>query len=372
MHSGQPAGPRVLVHLPNWLGDVLMTTPLLTYLADAFAARPAASRPSLHLAVNRSWSMLFAADPRLSGQLVLDRGDRHGGVAGLWRLAADFRRGAYDAVLIGPPSLRAGLAAALARIPVRVGRASDARGPLLRPALAVVPRGSRHFSREMLELGQALLDTLGLAAPALPAEGLPLPAVPGCDSVPAAVAGADKPLWVVAPGTTYGEAKTWPVARVADFLGFAVGQAGVRVALVGDAQASGFAAELRESSGLAWSRELKLPADVIDLTGRTSLRDVVSILKSATAFVGNDSGLMHLAGALGLPTVGIFGSSNPDWTHPLGRRTAAVCATGFACRPCYRRTCNQPTFCLETVSATEVLGRLNEVLARKPAPGEGV
>jgi len=364
---------RVLVHMPNWLGDVIMSTPLLNFLARAFAAVPAAARPELHLGICRQWSALFANDPRVRVSLILDRQGRHGGLPGIWRQAADLKQGRYDAIVLGPPSLRAGLTASLAGIPLRVGHATDGRGVLLNRALPRGPRGSRHFSFEMLELGLALLESLRIPAPTLPTEGLPLSSLPGWAGLPPEMAGvtAEYPLWVVAPGTTYGEAKTWPSDRLGEFVEMAGGDVGARVVLLGDGATGDFVAAMRRASRLSWTAELSAPGQVVDLTGRTDLAQVVQVMKAASAFVGNDSGLMHLAGALGLPTVGVFGSSNPQWTHPLGERTAAVVAEGFSCRPCYRKTCNQPRFCLEDVTATTVMNRVQELLAASADLGKG-
>ncbi len=364
---GRTKAPRVLVHLPNWLGDVVMTTPLLNILSEAIARLPDIERPTLHLAVRKPWSVLFADDPRFDDVLPIDRGGQHGGLAGIWRQALEIRRGQYDAVILGPPSFRAGLTAGLAGVSCRVGYATDGRGLLLNQGLAAGPRGSRHFSFEMISLGLSLLENLQISAPALPTSGLPLATLPGCAAMVATSGVGDRPLWLVAPGTTYGEAKTWPLSRMAEFVELAATEA--RIVLVGDAQASDFAVAMRRESPLLWSEDLSVESQVVDLTGQTNLRQVVQLMKSASAFVGNDSGLMHLAGALALPTVGVFGSSNPDWTHPLGARTAAVVAEGFECRPCYRKTCNEPRFCLETVSAASVMATVHKLLAT-PVPSQ--
>lgn len=105
-------------------------------------------------------------------------------------------------------------------------------------------------------------------------------------------------------------------------------------------------------------------ADVIDLTGQTSLTDAVDWLGRSQLYVGNDSGLMHVAAAMGTPTIGLFGSSSPEWTRPAGPRVAVIAAEGFPCRPCYRRTCNQPVFCLGTVDASRVLAAARDLLGR--------
>ncbi len=365
---------RVLVHLPNWLGDVVMCTPLIDFLARAFAAVPADERPELHLALRRPWSVLFADDPRGRVSLLLERDGRHRGVSGIWRQGADLKRGRYDAAVLCPPSLRAGLAAALAGIPVRVGFTTDGRGLLLNPGLSRGPRGDRHYSLEMLELGAALLARLRIPAPSLPEGRLPPPSLPGCAGLPAATVGQGplSPLWAVAPGTTYGEAKTWPLERMTEFVEIVGAELGARVVLLGDARTAGFVGEMRRESQLTWTDDPSATAQVVDLTGRTDLGQVVQVLKTATAFVGNDSGLMHLAGALGLPSVGIFGSSNPAWTHPLGERTAAVVAAGYPCRPCYRKTCNQPRFCLEDVAARTVVESVQALLAADSDPGKAM
>ncbi len=364
----------MLVHLPNWLGDVIMTTPLLDFLATAFQAVPDAERPTLHLAVRRPWAVLFEEDSRVSDVLLIEREGKHGGLSGIWAQAQMMKQGNFDAVVLCPPSLRAGLAAALAGIPLRIGHATDGRGLLLKPGLARGPRGSRHYSFEMLELGLTLLESLDIPAPTLPAEDLPLPSLSASEAAPNKIGeGLDGcPLWVVAPGTTYGEAKTWPRSRMGEFVELAAGQEGARVVLLGDAHTTDFVAAMKSASNLTWTDAMENTGEVVDLTGRTDLRQVMQIMKSATAFVGNDSGLMHLAGAMDLPVVGVFGSSNPDWTHPLGKRTAAVVAEGFACRPCYRKNCNQKRFCLDDIPATTVLARVRQLLANTPAEDEVV
>ena len=194
--------------------------------------------------------------------------------------------------------------------------------------------------------------------------------LPAWEAVPAAEVAAGPPVWVLAPGTTYGEAKIWPLEQARRFADLAVAERGVRLVLLGDAAAAGFAAAMRQGSASPWRETLAGPAGIIDLCGRTSVAEAATLLRGARAFVGNDSGLMHLAGALGVPTVGLFGSTNPAWTAPLGPRTRVLAAEGFSCRPCYRRTCNQETFCLATIDAGAVLAAVDELggAAAREAP----
>lgn len=359
---------RVLVQLPNWLGDTVMSTPLLGVLVAAFEALPEYQRPDIYLALRRPWVPLFIEDPRLAGIIVVERRGAHQGLAGVWRLSRNMQTYRFDAVIVCPPSLGSAAAARLAQIPERIGYATDARGFLLTSALALGPRGGGHFAYEMIDLGLELLCRMGIEAPVVPRQGLPLASLPGCGG--RGVAG-ERPLWVVGPGTTYGEAKMWPVDRVAGLVAAAVLEEGVRVVLLGDDQSAEFVAAIKKKVGLSWSTTLAGGAEIVDLTGRTDLSQVITILNSATAFVGNDSGLMHLAGALGVATVGVFGSSNPQWTHPLGRHTTALAATGFDCQPCYRKRCNQPRFCLDTVSGSQVMAEVRDLLRIMALSGEG-
>lgn len=362
--SSPAADGRVLVVAPNWLGDVVMTTPLLSWLD---AARRAPGGPSLHisLAVRAAWAPLFAGDERCDELIVVQRPGRHDRVAGILRQAAQWRAGGFAAALLGPPSLRAALTAALAGIPRRIGRRGDGRDAFLTQRLERLPRGSRHFSFEMMDLGLALADASGWDRAQLPPPDAAGPARlrrSGVEAPP--LEAPDRPVWALGPGTTYGPAKTWPVGPMASFLTAAVTEEQVRVVLLGDRGAVPLVAALRRSTpSLRWAAGPHDDAEVMDLTGATSLPEAVAWLLRCELYVGNDSGLMHVAAALGTPTVGLFGSSNPDWTRPRGSRVAVVTADGFACRPCYRRTCNQPVFCLETVEGRQVLDVARGLLA---------
>lgn len=362
-HPDPRSGLRLLVLAPNWLGDVVMYTSLLSFLHEKRDRITAAigRTVTIHLGVLRSWAPLFRNDPRIDEVVILERDRRHRGIRGTFRLASLLKQGDFEAIILGPPSLRTALASWLARIPCRVGYRHDGRTPFLTKSLSPVARGSLHYSREMIELGHAWLESLGLGQ-MVSLENENPPALPGCDALPPVDMGAGPPVWAVAPGTTYGEAKTWPVHRLGDFLERAIGEAGVRIVLLGDEAARGFTSSLRERFRQSWSEETHSPAAILDLTGKTDLLTAAGVLKSAAAFIGNDSGLMHLAAALDRPTIGVFGSSNPDWTAPLGRRARAIVPAGFSCRPCYRKTCNQAEFCLDTVTGDAVLAAVLDLV----------
>jgi heptosyltransferase-2 len=186
-----------------------------------------------------------------------------------------------------------------------------------------------------------------------------VPSLPGVAATAPAPVGDGPPCWLLGVGATYGAAKAWPTARMAELLRLAVRERGVRIVLVGADEARPQAARLRAAGeDLPWRTTLPGGAAVVDLTGRTDLGGLVALVRAAAGYVGNDSGPMHLAAALGVPTVGVFGSSSPRWTAPLGPRAEAVAATGFACHPCFLKRCPREVFCLDTVAAATVVDRL--------------
>lgn len=358
----QHGAPRILLLAPNWLGDVVMTTPLISLLSRArFGARDV--RADIILAVRRAWLPLFEADPRVAAIFPVERSGRHGGFAGIWRQARDLGRQKGDAIILGPPSLRAGLVSRLAGIPQRFGYRTDGRGLFLNAGLDFPGRGHGHYSDQLADLGRALLarlqgrvaDSVGAATgPLLP--GCARQAMPGWDEGP--------PVWALGVGATYGGAKAWPRAKVLEFLALVVNRHRVRLVLLGAGPAY-----LGDSpDGLAVRRELAGDAGIVDLVGRTSLPQVCDLLARSRVFVGNDSGLMHLAAAMATPTVGLFGSSDPNWTAPLGNRTRVLKPEGFACSPCFRPECNQAQFCLDALAADGVLLAVEDLLECRTQP----
>lgn len=344
---------RVLLVMPNWLGDVVMTLPALATLASAGA--------EVHVAVRRRWRSLLADDPRIASLIVHERGEDDAPT----RLAARWRRLRPAGVLLGPPSLRVAAAAALARIPVRVGHRADLRARLLTHAVPLErPRGMVHYADQMDRLARELLRALALP-PDLPAPGWPRAAA--FDGTAAADLDDGPPAWVLGVGTTFGPAKTWPAARMAEFARLAAAECGRRVLLLGDRAAAPFVAQMRDHGGAAWRDGIPGGPGVVDLVGRTELPAAAALLKAGEVFVGNDSGLMHLAAALGRPTVGLFGSSDPDWTAPRGPWVRVVAAEGFPCRPCFRKTCDRPVFCLDTIAAAPVLALASSLVASAQA-----
>jgi len=358
---------KLLLAAPNWLGDLVMATSLF----DLFTfgeKQYGIPRPDLYVSVRCRWRPLLANDPRLAGLVDYERTGRHAGMAGVYRQAALWRDASPAAVMVLPPSLRAGAVARLSGIRTRIGFRGEGRDLLLSHAVARPKRGAMHYAEELQRLYRIWADVcMGITPP----EMLPVP-VPRLmiahDSAAPSGAETGPPIWVVAVGSTYGDAKTWPTDRVTAFVDRVADRETARIVLIGDAVAREAAATIRAVSTHDWRETLGPDAGCVDLVGKTSLAELAGLLGTAVVFVGNDSGSMHLAAALGTPTVGIYGSSSTAWTRPLGTRTTTVSAEGFACQPCFLKSCPEDTFCLDTLDAERVHAAIRALL---DTPGAG-
>ncbi|MFN8588114.1 MAG: lipopolysaccharide heptosyltransferase II [Candidatus Eisenbacteria bacterium] len=321
---------RLFVRLPNWLGDALMARPLLAALRRGLPqARIVACGPGPLLE-------LLAGDGAWDAALAWPApGERLRAAAG----------GAFDAALVLPPSFSSAWHAWRCGARVRTGFAEDHRGLLLTHPVRRGARGDRHQGREYLALGAAV----GVDAGALDVTALPL----GEAQPPAAAGDALERAAVLAPGAAYGPAKRWPLDRFIA-TGRALAGRGLRVL------ACGGAGEREACDALAAA------CGGTSLAGRTSLREQAAICSRAAVVVSNDSGMAHLAGAVGARTVAIFGSTSSAWTAPLGPHVAVV-QRAPVCSPCFRRTCAIGYACLEAVAVTDVLRAVDALDAARPA-----
>jgi heptosyltransferase-2 len=315
----------VLVRLPNWLGDSLMARPLLLALRRG--------RPRAEITV---------VGP--AGLLMLLAGDRAWDRAFPLPLAADavrvLRAARFDTAFVLPPSFSSAWQAWRAGARERVGFSGDWRDALLTRAVRRGARGDLHLSREYLSLGEAA----GVPAPETPLPALPVECEP---FEPQSRLAAGAPYAVLAPGALYGPAKRWPLARFVE-LGRELSARGLRViACGGEAEGADCAALAAATGGES-------------LAGRTNLMQQAALCAGAAVVVSNDSGMAHLAGAVGAPTVAVFGSTSSAWTAPLGPRVRVV-QRPTVCSPCFQRSCRIGYVCLENVGVRAVREAIEEL-----------
>ncbi len=281
---------------------------------------------------------------------VIDFPFQHGGLQWQARRAmATQLKGRFDAAYVLPNSLKSALIPFLARIPRRVGYLGEARLGLLTQRLKNPRRDERP---PMVAFYSALSGESGLAfdRPQLQ-----------MDAQVVAQALADLGLQrggyvVFAPGAEYGPAKRWPAAHFAAL----AQQLDVPVVLLGSGKERGLCEEIAAPVNAA------RPGWALNFAGKTSLEQALSAIAATKSIVSNDSGLMHVAAAFGVPQVAVFGSSSPLHTPPLNDRAqvlwlknAPAYQPPLDCAPCFQRTCPLGhTRCLVDVAPERVLAAL--------------
>jgi heptosyltransferase-2 len=334
---------RLLVVAPNWIGDTLLAQPLL--------ARLRARHPGLRIdAVAPDWTApVLRRMPEV--EEVIEVPFRHGELAlgPRIRLAQRLRRRGYREAIVLPNSFKSALVPLLAGIPRRIGFVGEARYALLNVRHRLDEEALPLMAERYLQLAEA---------PGRPVER-PIPGTRiDVDEANLLITvsrlGLDRsrPVVALCPGAEYGPAKRWPARHFAS-LARALARRGREVWLVG---APGDKTVGDEIAQLA-------AGEVLNLCGRTDLAAAIDLLSVAECVVTNDSGLMHVASALGRPLVALYGSSSPAHTPPLAAR-ARIVQLQLECSPCFARECPLGHFrCMNELSPERVLSEIDAAVA---------
>lgn len=312
---------RILVRLPNWLGDVVMAAPTV---AAIHAARPEAELVAM---IKAPFASLAARLPGVT-QVVPAGRDRSPGDLAASRRA--LKALDLDAAVLLPRSARAQVAPWLAGIPQRVGFVGKGRGFMLTHGVrGWAPYRGAHRSAWFGLLAQSFGTQAGEAW---------LCDVPEAGHVEAerllTRLGRDpaRPLVVLEPGASYGPAKCWPAASFGA-LAAQLRADGCDVATVGTDETRAVEAAVDAAAG----------GGVLKTAGRTpDLLALLGVLAAADLVVSNDTGPMHLASAVGAPVLALFGATDPVVSSPLGQRERVLVYDPEPCSPCFLRTCPLP------------------------------
>ena len=330
---------RSLVIAPQWIGDAVMCEPLLRRLAARGERVAVAALPWVAPA--------FRAMPQVTE--VIELPFAHGRLdwAARRRVAADLR-GRFDVAYVLPNSIKAALVPWLARIPVRIGYRGEGRWGLLTRRLPN-PGGRPPMVAFYAALAGTPADPTERPRLAFDAEALERAA----QSV-GVTCGA---YFVFAPGAEYGPAKCWPAEHYAELARALHARHGQPVLLLGSGKEAALCESIAEAA----------PGACRVLAGRTRLIDAMALIAGARGLVSNDSGLMHVAAAFGLPQVAVFGSTSPEHTPPLNPRARVIWLRGeldLDCMPCFERSCRfGHTRCLTEVSAERVGRAFDDTLS---------
>jgi heptosyltransferase-2 len=335
---------NILVVGPSWVGDMVMASVLFQLLR--------ARHPQARIVVLApGWSLpLLARMPEVNHGIEMPVGHGRLGLRTRWQLARSLR-GRYDQAIVLPGSLKSALVPWLAGIARRTGYRGEQRYGLLNDMRQLRPAELPLMVQRYAALA---LDVRAPVAADLPAE-LPRPRLRVDRARQAALRtnlglDARQPAVALLPGAEFGPSKQWPLAHYAAAARslLALGHAVWVLGSPKDAEAGRLIAEQAPGT--------------IDLCGRTRLEDAVDLLAAASGCISNDSGLMHVAAALDVPLVALFGSTSPEHTPPLSP-AAQVLRLGLDCAPCFQRTCPLGHHrCLRDISPAQVLAALAPAL----------
>jgi heptosyltransferase II len=316
-----------------WIGDFVRCHSVVKLLKARWPHRP------VDVLTSTLCAPLVDYMPGLRQGITWDLPRSRLGLLAQKALADRLRAERYGTVLIMPRTWKSALAPFLAGIPRRVGFVGEGRFGLIND----LRRGERGLPRMVDRCGMLALPKDAVLPAAWPLPELSVPSAEVTDWRRRHGLGDGRPIVALAPGAV-GPAKRWPATAYAD-LARRLATRDMTVVVIGGPGEKALAAEIAAGE-----------PDIRDLTG-PDLRNAILALAAATAAVSNDSGLLHVAAALGTPSVGIFGPTSPWHWAPLNPLAAVIeTTTTLACRPCHRPVCRfRHHACMRDIPVEQVL-----------------
>lgn len=334
---------KILIRSVNWIGDAVMTLPAIGVIRDYFP------KARITILANPLVSPVFANHPWVDRVMTFDGNGSHKGIAGRLRLAGEVRQQKFDLAIVLPNSLNAAMVPWLAGIPVRMGKTGDGRTLLLthRFPKRLQPAGV-HQSQNY----RAMLEYFGICGVLKPQLLVTSTAEDDTLAARLAAVGIQPGDFVLGinPGATYGSAKRWYPDRFAVVARTLAEEWGARVVITGGPGEKAIAADI----------ERDLAGNCLNMAGRTSVRELMALIKRCNFFITNDSGPMHLAAAFEVPQVAIFGSTDHSTTYPLSDNAVMV-RESVHCAPCMKRECPTDHICMKAVTAEAVINKALEL-----------
>lgn len=343
----------LLVRGTNWVGDSILSLPALKRVRQAFP------QARIGLLVLPWVSGIYEECAAVDEVLIYDRDGIHRGLTGRLRLIQSLRQRRFDAAILFQNAFEAALLTRLAGIRVRAGYSRDGRGWLLSHAVPVDPQILRlHQTYYYLDLVDQLLrrERMALSPVARQASTSSSPDLPDISlqvspsrrqlaqtRLQAQGVDLSKTVVGVNPGAFYGSAKRWLSDRYAALLDKLIDERDAVVVVFG----------APNETAIAESIQAAMRRRPVVLTGKTQLAELIAMIACCDLFITNDSGPMHLAAALRVPTLAIFGPTDAMATGPMSS-SAFVLNKSVECSPCLLRECPIDHRCMTQISAEEV------------------
>lgn len=338
---------NIIIRMPNWIGDLVMATPILTDLRKAFP------NASITVMCKKPLCDLLQEDKDIDElycfsdvKKIFARREENKNIL------RKLRDGKYDLGILCTNSFSSAWRFFQGRVKERIGFSKDMRSFLLTVPVSIgeekkqqhhvltykkllLPLGIKpsdtmprlHVKQEEIELAKQLLEQQGFDG--------------------------KKKLIGINSCCAYGPAKKWPKERFANVAKRLIEDKDCAVVFIGDESCQ---LTIKEICGT-------LGKDAINLAGLTSLRELMCVISLCDLFLTNDSGPMHIAAAFGVPVLALFGSTSQVMTGPY--KTGDVIDKKVTCAPCFKRTCPIDFKCMKEISADEVYNKLIQILERK-------
>ena len=300
---------------PNWLGDAVMALPAVRNLKIMMGD------DLVTVAAPEKIAALWKKCPFVDDVIALKQ------PKSLPVTVAELREGKFGSAVLLPNSLRTAAEVWQAGIPQRVGYARGGRSLLLTQAIPAPPRNPARMHQRYYYLD--LVTSLGGPSDA---------SLPKLRKEPTIVTGWRGLVLAICPGAEYGPAKRWPVEYFVTVAKHFMETRKAKIVLLGAPVDMPLAEQF-----------VKMLPDVDNRVGKTTLPQFIAALVSARLVLCNDSGAMHLASALGVPTLAVFGSTEPQLTGPMGARSRAL-RHHVPCSPCFLRECPIDFQCMKSIT----------------------
>jgi heptosyltransferase-2 len=339
---------RILIRAANWVGDAIMTTPVIRAVRKNF--------PEAHITVlAKPWVIpVYASNPHVDKIMVYDHERRHKMGMGTLRLAKDIRHCRFDLAILMQNAFEAALLVFLAKVPLRVGYNTDARTLLLKPAIPLDPALKK---THLIDYYLGILKGAGLATYGRDMELY----ISQADQAAAArlLSGNKKKgaarLLGINPGATGGTAKRWFPDRYAALCRRLSESFDTRILIFGGPGDHDLGEQIAAMA----------PGCCLNLAGKTGLGQAFALIHRCDLFVTNDSGLMHAAAALHIPQVAVIGSTDPVATSP-DSPVSSMIRIPVSCAPCLKDECPTDHACMDRITVDMVFDTCCRLLNTRP------
>ncbi len=340
-----PSPKNILVRVPNWIGDAVMCLPALMDIRDCYA------KAGITILARPTIAELLRQQCGINDVLVYEHRTDHRGIFGILKLSQVIRKRAFDTAVLFQNAFEAAVLVALSNIPTRIGYATDGRGWLLSQSVRLPSQPSLHQTRYYQQLVQTIIKVPSKdRAPKLVVMANDQVA---CEKNFSEVFAPSETLLIgINPGSVYGSAKRWLPERFAELGDQVVAQIRKKYPEYSSVRCLLMGGKGEEALGMEIAN--RMDSQPIMLSGKTSIRELMGILRRCAVLVTNDTGPMHMAQALGVPVVAVFGPTDPEATCPSGGGQSVI-RTDVRCAPCLLRACPIDHRCMTGISTDQVM-----------------